>query len=588
MPIDRQHLPELIAQRYALWCSFDQETRNELEAVEQAADLEDRFYRDLEFGTGGLRGQMGAGSNRMNRYTVRRATQGLADYLREKGAVSLGDNRQSVAVAYDSRLNSPQFAAEAARVLCANGIKTVLFDQIAPTPVLSFAVRHLGCAAGIVITASHNPKAYNGYKVYDQQGCQLIPAQAEQVIAKVTAITDYQSIPAADLEKAAQDNLLQTIGSEIMEAFLAAVRCQSHLRGESVVERLDDPQHLINGYRHASHNLNKPALDPKSLKIVYTPIHGSGLIPVREILSPFSLSLVISQAQPDGNFPTVRSPNPEEKDALALAIAQAQAEGAALVLGTDPDCDRVGVAVAHQNEYHLLTGNQIGALLVDFVTLGQSYESGSTLVKTIVTNDLGAMIGRSRGLSVVDTLTGFKYIGDQINRYEKTGEREFVIGYEESFGYLVGTHARDKDAVVAARLIAEMAVHWQSQGKTLVDRLDELYQKFGYFLDDLDSFTLTGKEGAEKICDLMTKFREQGLSLLPGISSLRDYQLGLDGLEATDVLKYIFNDGSWMAIRPSGTEPKIKVYYSIRAVDKSTAQRNLSSLKHVIHPLILN
>ena len=591
-----ERLSQSIRNTIAQWRTFDAATQAELDALDSDQEIEDRFYRDLEFGTGGLRGVMGAGTNRMNRYTVRRATRGLADYLLtaaasqpEPAALARASGEPlAVAVAYDSRLNSADFAAQAAQVFCAAGIRTYLFDQIVPTPVLSFAVRHLGCAAGVVITASHNPKAYNGYKVYDQQGCQLIPALANQVIARVNAVTDFAAIPIADLEKAESNGLLISVGSEVLEAFLAAVRHQSHLPGVGLIARTDDPQHRIDGYRHASCEHPHRQLHPEALKIVYTPLHGSGRIPVAEILKPFSCSLVVSQAEPDGNFPTVRSPNPEEKDALALAIAQAEAEGAALVLGTDPDCDRVGVAVAHQGEFTLLTGNQIGALLVDFVTLGRSYESDATLVKTIVTNDLGAMIGRSRGLSVVDTLTGFKYIGDQINRYEATGEREFIVGYEESFGYLVGTHARDKDAVVAARLIAEMTAHWQACGKTLVDRLNELYQDYGFFLDDLDAFTLSGKAGAEKIANLMADFRQAGTALFPDLASVKDYSLGLDGLEATDVLKFLFVDGSWLAIRPSGTEPKIKIYYSIRAQDQATAAVHLAALKQIIHPLILS
>lgn len=555
---DKQPLTEELNRKIQAWRGFDPEIRAELDAITDPAEQEDRFYRDLEFGTGGLRGVMGAGTNRMNRYTVRRATQGLANYLLSSQKVA--PHSFSVAIAYDSRLNSESFAAEAARVLCANGIRTFLFDQMAPTPVLSFAVRHLGCDAGIVITASHNPKAYNGYKVYDHEGCQLLPAMADRVISQVLAITDLASIPVQNLDQAADQGLLISVGRNLIEAFLEAVRLSSRLNPDS---------------------------QPQNLKVVYTPLHGSGLIPVREILSPFNVSIVEKQAIPDGNFPTVRSPNPEEKDALAMGIEQARSLGAALVLGTDPDCDRVGVAVAHQGDFSLLTGNQIGALLVDFVTFGQIFPRGATLVKTIVTNDLGALIGISRGLSVVDTLTGFKYIGDQINQYEQSNDRTFIVGYEESFGYLAGTHARDKDAVVAARLIAEMAAFWQNQGQTLLDRLQTLYSEFGYFLDDLDAFTLQGKTGAEKIGQLMQHFRLAGMTLFEGITEVRDYLLAQQGLEPTDVLKYIFADGSWLAIRPSGTEPKIKVYYSIRAQDQNLAQHKLKMYKQIIHPLIL-
>ena len=602
-----------VQHQYRQWLEFDDQTRAELLAISDQHEIEDRFYRDLEFGTGGLRGLMGAGTNRMNRYTVRKATQGIADYLencerpdqdQQQANQYPAADRREVVVAYDSRSNSRLFAEETAQVLSANGIRTFLFEQIMPTPVLSFAVKYLGCDAGIVITASHNPKEYNGYKVYDRNGCQLIPKFVNQVIEHIKAVKDYQSIETMDLALAANNNLFVTIGLDVLEAFLTAVARQSLFSGR------------------------------KDLKIVYTPLHGSGLVPIREILKPYDLQIVAEQALPDGEFPTVRSPNPEEKDALALAIKQAGQSGAALVLGTDPDCDRVGVAVHHRNEYILLTGNQIGALLVDFVlkdrpdaarstsvdfvlkdrpdvAVSTSVDfvlkdrpdaarstsvdfvlkdrpdaARSTLVKTIVTNDLGARIARRKGLAVVETLTGFKYIGDQISQYERTGEHEFVIGYEESFGYLVGTHARDKDAVVASMLIAEMAAYWQTAGKTLLDRLNDLYSDYGYYLDDLDAFTLTGIKGMRKIAAIMARLRSLGLALLPGINAVNDYSTGLMGLEPTDVLKFCFDDGSWMAIRPSGTEPKIKIYYSIQAPDREAARLKLDRIKTIVHPYI--
>ena len=540
-----------IQERYNQWLTFDETTRAELLAITEQKEIEDRFYRDLEFGTGGLRGVMGAGTNRMNAYTVRRATLGLAHHLNSRGACAA-----QVAIAYDSRNLSREFAAEAASVLCAAGIQVALFKTLMPTPVLSFAVRHLGCQAGIVITASHNPKEYNGYKVYDETGCQILPDEARLVIAQVNAITDYQQIPVLPLHQAAQDGLLYWVGDDVLQAYLAEVRKQSIFKQSSAI------------------------------RVVYTPLHGTGQIPVRAVLEPFTVTVVASQEQPDGNFSTVRSPNPEERDALTLGIEQARAEGADLVLGTDPDCDRVGVAVRHQGDFILLTGNQIGALLVDYVTHHRAQTPDSLLVKTIVTNELGATIGRSRGLVVEDTLTGFKYIGDRINHYEKTGAKHFAIGYEESFGYLVGTHARDKDAVVASLLIVEMAAWHQGQGHTLIDALEELYQRYGFFLDALDSFTLKGADGAQKIQAIMAELRINGSSLIHSLRTVKDYAQGIDGLPAENVLKFILMDRSWIAVRPSGTEPKIKIYYSIQDESREEAQQRLANYRSIFSQII--
>ena len=540
-----------IQERYNQWLTFDETTRAELLAITEQKEIEDRFYRDLEFGTGGLRGVMGAGTNRMNAYTVRRATLGLAHHLNSRGACAA-----QVAIAYDSRNLSREFAAEAASVLCAAGIQVALFKTLMPTPVLSFAVRHLGCQAGIVITASHNPKEYNGYKVYDETGCQILPDEARLVIAQVNAITDYQQIPVLPLHQAAQDGLLYWVGDDVLQAYLAEVRKQSIFMQSSAI------------------------------RVVYTPLHGTGNIPVRAVLEPFTVTVVASQEQPDGNFSTVRSPNPEERDALTLGIEQARAEGADLVLGTDPDCDRVGVAVRHQGDFILLTGNQIGALLVDYVTHHRAQTPDSLLVKTIVTNELGATIGRSRGLVVEDTLTGFKYIGDRINHYEKTGAKHFAIGYEESFGYLVGTHARDKDAVVASLLIVEMAAWHQGQGHTLIDALEELYQRYGFFLDALDSFTLKGADGAQKIQAIMAELRTNGPTLIHSLRTVKDYAQGIDGLPAENVLKFILMDRSWIAVRPSGTEPKIKIYYSIQDESREEAQQRLANYRSIFSQII--
>ena len=540
-------------EKYQQWLGFDEDTKAELLAITDEKEIEDRFYKDLEFGTGGLRGIMGAGANRMNKYTVSKATQGLADYLKAEF-----DGEKSVAIAHDSRNNSRQFAIYAAEVLCANGIKVYLYDTLMPTPVLSFTVRYLGCTAGAVVTASHNPKEYNGYKIYDETGCQLCPDQANKVIGYVNAIEDLKAVPHMDLEEAANKGLYQSIGSEVLDAFLKEVRKQSLYE------------------------------EPSNIKIVYTPLHGTGNIPVRKILEGMNISVVKEQELPDGNFSTVRSPNPEEKDALTLALKQAEREDADLVFGTDPDCDRIGAGVKHDGKYVLITGNQMGALLVNFVLnmKKNSLNSKSTLVKTIVTSELGANIARSFGLQVAETLTGFKYIGDQINRYEKSGDREFIIGYEESYGYLIGTHARDKDAVVSSMLVCQMAAYYYNQGKTLIDALNDIYDKYGYYLDFLDSFILKGKDGAEKIQSLMTEFRSKGISLFDGIKEVVDFSGGIRDLPKENVLKYIWNDGSWLAVRPSGTEPKIKVYYSIVDPSKENAAKRLDTIREKIKNII--
>ena len=540
-------------ERYNEWLLFDDDTKQELLKITDEKEIEDRFYKDLAFGTGGMRGIMGAGPNRMNRYTISRATLGLANYLSD-----FPTPQKSVVIAYDSRNNSEDFAKCAAEVLAVKGITVYLFDKITPTPVLSFAVRHLGCIAGIVITASHNPKEYNGYKVYDENGCQLVPSLADKVIAHVQEITDYRAVPRLDFEVALQSGMIQMVGDEVLDAFLDAVKTQALYT------------------------------EPSKLKIVYTPLHGTGNIPVRRILKDYSVSVVKEQAVPDGNFSTVRSPNPEEKDALNLAIEQAKTEAADLVLGTDPDCDRVGIAVRHNGDYVLLTGNQVGALLADFVLRfkADTLNEKSTLVKTIVTNDLGANIGRKYGLQIVETLTGFKYIGDQINRYEKTGEKEFVMGYEESYGYLVGTHARDKDAVVASMLICEMTAYHKNNGKTLVDALEEIYKEYGFYLDALDSFVLQGIDGVQKMNAVLESLRARGASAFPDIETVQDFSEGIGDLPKENVLKYLFRNGSWLAVRPSGTEPKLKVYYSVRGESHEAAAEQLSALREQMKAVV--
>lgn len=536
-------------EKYEQWLAFaDDDTRAELAALTDEKDIEDRFYKDLAFGTGGLRGVMGAGSNRMNKYTVGKATLGLARYLKSKTAGEV-----SVAIAYDTRNNSRRFAETAAGVFASQGIKVNIYETVVPVPVLSFTTHYLGCTAGVMITASHNPKEYNGYKVYDSKGCQFCTQDAKNAIEFINAIDDYGEIT-FDGDK----SLITYIGEKELSAFLREVKKQS------LYEQRSD------------------------LKIVYTPLHGTGNIPVRRMLEGMDVTVVKEQELPDGNFSTVRSPNPEEKDALTIAIEKAREIGADLVLGTDPDCDRVGIAVKDGDDYTLFTGNQTGALLVKFVlTMKKSQlNEKSTIVKTIVTSELGAQIGRKFGLQVEETLTGFKYIGDKINKYEQTGEREFVIGYEESYGYLVGTHARDKDAVVSSMLICQMAAWYKNQGKTLADGLAEIYDEYGYYLDYLDSFVLKGKDGAQKIQALMTYFRERGKALFDNVSEIIDFSTGIRDLPKENVLKYIFADGSWIAVRPSGTEPKIKVYYSIVDPSRDNAKARLDALRAQIGEII--
>ncbi len=544
-----------IHEKYEYWLTFDDNTKNELESITDKKEIEDRFYKDLEFGTGGLRGIMGAGANRMNKYTVGKATKGLCEYLKNEFA-----GEKSVVIAYDSRNNSKAFAECAAEVLCYNGIKTFLFEEIMPTPVLSFSVRYLNCNAGIVITASHNPKEYNGYKVYDKYGCQLVPQYADKVISYINNVKDIKSVKHMNLNMALSNGYLTYIGDEVLNSYI------------SEVEKMAV-------YKEAS-----------DLKIVYTPLHGTGNIPVRKVLSDmsFDVSVVKEQAVADGNFTTVRSPNPEEKDALNMALEQAKRANADLVIGTDPDCDRVGVGVLHNGEYTLLTGNQTGALLVDFYLKfkKQSLNPKSTLVKTIVTNDLGAEIARKNGLNVVETLTGFKYIGDQITKYEKTGENEFLIGYEESYGYLVGTYARDKDAVIASMLICEMAAYYKKNKMTLVDALNVLYSEYGFYLDALDSFVLKGKDGASRIKNIMSYFRANKATVFPNITDVKDYSTGIGDLPKSNVLKFFLKGGSWIAVRPSGTEPKLKMYYSVRGIDSSSCERSLQNIRTIINGIM--
>lgn len=546
---------------------FDDEIHKELEGLDLENDkkeIEDRFYRDLEFGTGGLRGIMGVGTNRMNRYSIGKATLGFGNYLLKTYGAEVCCQR-GVVVGYDTRNNSSFFAKITANVLSGLGIRVYLDSNARPTPQLSFAVKHLDAIAGVVLTASHNPKEYNGYKVYDEFGCQLVPWQAKEVIAYVNAVEDYHSI-----NFNGNDALLQMV--DVTDDFVNAVMKQSRYQDKEA---------------------------KKDIYIVYTPLHGTGNVPVRQALLKdgfTKVECVEEQMTEDGNFPTVVSPNPEDRRALLLGIEQAEKKRADIVLGTDPDSDRVGVAVKTAEGYQLLTGNQIGALLMDFVlenTELSAYKNPA-IVKTVVTSELGAEIARKKGSAVFSTLTGFKFIGEKITQFEKAKEQDnseqnydYVFGYEESYGYLAGTHARDKDAVVASLLICEMAAKWKKEGKTLLDRMNEIYEEYGYYRDALDSYTLKGKDGLEKISSMMAELRS-GDSPFSNTCQVIDYnksvaaEEGFGVLPTSNVLKYILEDGSWIAVRPSGTEPKIKIYYSIKGSDKEAADQKLETIKHII------
>jgi phosphoglucomutase len=549
-------------ERYEAWLGdplIDAATKEELKSIAgNEKEVEDRFYRDLEFGTGGLRGVMGAGTNRMNKYTVGKATQGLAAWVLGKSS------SPSVVIAHDSRNNSPDFALDAALVLAANGVKTYLFPSLRPTPQLSFAVRSLGAASGVVITASHNPPEYNGYKAYGSDGCQLVPEDAEQVIRSIQQVTSFEQVQRISREEAEAKGLLVWLGEEEDAKFVDTFVAQS-LNGELLKGGLGD-----------------------SFTVVYTPLHGAGNLPVRQVLAKAgfrNVRIVAEQEQPDGYFSTVKSPNPEEREAFTLAIKLGQEIGADIIIGTDPDCDRMGAVVRNnEGEYVVLTGNQSGAIMVDYL-LGTLKERGQlpangVVIKTIVTSEMGADIARSYGAEVINTLTGFKYIGEKMTQFERTGEHTFLFGYEESYGYLTGTYARDKDAVVASLLICEAAAYYKSQGKTLYDVLLELYEKHGYYLESLESRTLKGLDGVQKIASIMEDWRSNPPAEVAGVKveKVIDYLPGIDGLPPENVLKYMLADGSWFCLRPSGTEPKIKVYFAVRGGSQSEASESLKRL----------
>ena len=548
---------------------FDAETKQELENIKgNEKEIEDRFYTDLEFGTAGLRGIIAAGTNRINIYTVRRATFGLANYIMKNTTEE--EKNRGVVIAHDNRNMSREFCLEAANTLAACGIKAYIFDSLRTTPELSFAVRKLHTIAGIVITASHNPPEYNGYKVYWEDGAQVMPEIAAAITDEVNSIKDYSTIPTI---KENQKDLVVMLGEDQDTAFIEAVKTQ--VIKKDLVKKVG-----------------------QDFKIVYTPLCGTGNVPVTRALSEvgFKNVLVVPEEQnPDPNFAGIEYPNPEEHKALTRGIALAKAEGADLVIATDPDCDRVGVAVkTTTGEYALLTGNQIGAMLTNYIIESSKEENKldpkATLVKTIVTSEFGADIARANNLDVINVLTGFKFIGQKIKSFEETGDKTYLFGYEESYGYLVGTHARDKDGVVASLLISEMAAYYYDKGMSLYEGLQELYKKYGYFKEKTISLTLKGIEGLAKIKEIITYFRENDIEEFNNtkVVDLKDYQDGIDGLPKANVLKYFLEDGSWIAVRPSGTEPKLKFYVAVKGEDEAKCLDKIANIEADINKIIEN
>ncbi|MCI8730259.1 MAG: phospho-sugar mutase [Lachnospiraceae bacterium] len=546
---------------------FDEDTKAELRAVENdEKEIKERFYKELEFGTAGLRGIIGAGTNRMNIYVVRKTTQGLANYIK-----LVGKEDKGVAIAYDSRNMSPEFANEAALCLAANGIKAYIFESLRPTPELSFALRHLGCAAGINITASHNPPEYNGYKVYWEDGAQITPPHDSGIMDEVQKVTDYNQVFTMDKEAAIAQGKYQVIGQEADDAYMEELKKQ--------VLHMDAIK-----------------AEGQNLKIVYTPLHGTGNLPARRILKELGFEnvyVVPEQELPDGNFPTVSYPNPEADEAFTLGLELARKMDADLVLATDPDADRLGVRVKDKDGvYHTLTGNMSGCLLADY-EIGQRKElkglpEDGVLIKTIVTTNLANAIARGYGIQLIEVLTGFKFIGQQILGFEQGKKGEYLFGFEESYGCLIGTYARDKDAIVAVMALCEAAAYYKTQGKTLWDAMVDLYEKYGYYKDDIQSITLKGIEGLEKIQNIMNLLRKEAPKEIGGYQVMvaRDYQKGTGGLPKSNVLYYELTDDAWVCVRPSGTEPKVKFYYGIKGSSLKDAEEKSSKLGQAVLAMV--
>ncbi|MED3920229.1 phospho-sugar mutase [Priestia aryabhattai] len=562
--------------RWLTFNSLDAELKEELLVMkENEKEAEDAFYKNLEFGTGGMRGELGPGTNRLNVYMVRKATEGLACYIDESGEEA---KKKGVVVAYDCRHKSPEFALEVAKVLGQHGIKTYIFDELRPTPELSYAVRYLNAFAGIVITASHNPPEYNGYKVYGEDGGQLPPAAADNIISHMNRVKNELSISVKVEEELLAEGLLTYIGAEVDSAYTQALKTIQLNR--SLVGQVGN-----------------------DLKIVFTPLHGSGNKPVHEGLKAFGFTNVMvvkEQELPDPDFPTVQSPNPEEHAAFELAIGYGKEIDADLLMATDPDADRLGVAVKDSSgEYVVLTGNQLGALMLHYLLI-QKKEQGllpenGAVVKTIVTSEIGRAIASSFGLKTFDTLTGFKFIGEKINEFERSGNYQFQFGYEESYGYLIGDFVRDKDAVQSAVFAAEVAAYYKAQGKSLYDGLLDIFSKYGYYKESLHSITLKGKDGAEQIQKLVDAFRVNPVSELGeiGVTCIEDYQSGervhvKEGkvesmaFPVSNVLKYHFEDGTWFTIRPSGTEPKAKFYFGVKKESLSQSEQHLREIEQLV------
>lgn len=561
-------------EKYRLWCTdeyFDAQTRQELLSIkDNEKEIEDRFYKELEFGTGGLRGLLGAGCNRMNIYTVRKATQGIADYINKTYA----DNK-SVAIAYDSRKMSQEFAKETALCFAANGIKAYLFEKLTPTPELSFAVRQLNCTAGVVITASHNPSQYNGYKVYLGSGCQVTPPFDKQLIDCVNAVESYKAIKTVDEALAKANGLLCELNEEIDREFIERVK-KMKFTDEDLTQV------------------------KKDLRIVYTPLHGTGNIPVTRILKESgyeNVFVVEEQKEPDGNFSTVESPNPEERSAFEYALRLAKKKDADIVLATDPDADRLGVYVKNENsEYVSFNGNMVACLMAQFIlsqkSKAQSMPKNPVIVKTIVTTNMLCAIARRYSVDVVQVLTGFKYIGEKINEFEENSSKSYIFGAEESYGYLADTFVRDKDAVSSTKLLCDMCAYYKKQGKTLCDVLNQMYKTYGYFKEDLSYIVMEGVQGANKIRTIMEKVRNEKPTTLGNekVVSIKDYltqkELNLStgtqkeiSLNKSDVLYFKLEDDSFFCLRPSGTEPKIKMYTSIKAQSEEEAQKRIEDIK---------
>ena len=567
---------------YEEWLSnpyFDQETKEELRAIRaDEKEIKERFYMDLEFGTAGLRGVIGAGINRMNIYTVRRATQGLADYILEQGGAERG-----VAIAYDSRRMSPEFSDEAARTLAANGIKAYRFESLRPTPELSFAVRELGCIAGINITASHNPPEYNGYKVYWEDGAQFTPPHDKGVTEKVMAITDLSAVRTMSREEAEASGLYVTIGAEIDDKYIAQVKAQ--VVNQAAIDRMQD-----------------------QISIVYTPLHGTGNIPARRVMKELGFEhvyVVPEQELPDGNFPTVSYPNPEAEEAFELGLKLAKEKNADLVLATDPDADRLGVYVKDDKsgEYIPLTGNMSGALLCDYV-LSQKQANGQLpkdgqVVKSIVTTNLVDAVAAHYGAELIEVLTGFKWIGKQILKNEQEGKGTYLFGMEECYGCLIGSYARDKDAISATAALCEAAAYYKEKGMTLWDAMIAMYEKYGYYKDAVQAISLKGIEGLEKIQKIMEYFRNNTPAEFAGskVLSVRDYKADTirdmasgevkpTGLPSSNVLYYDLEDQAWLCVRPSGTEPKIKFYYGVKGTSLADADEKSEKLGQAVQKLV--